>query len=77
MITEIKLLKAEDYTRIPAEKRQEHYGELVERLIRKKYSVSAELAILRQRDEKPEEFAAYNAYSEQCKAEAKEALKEQ
>ena len=38
--------------------------------IRRKYSLSAELAILRQRDEKPEEFAVYNAYAEQCKAEA-------
>lgn len=40
--------------------------------IRRKYSLSAELAILRQRDEKPEEFAVYNAYAEQCKAEAAE-----
>ena len=50
------------------------YGELVESLIRRKYSLSAELAILRQRDSKPEEFAEYNAYAEQCKAEAKEML---
>lgn len=73
-IKNVQLLNAEDYGRIPAEKRQEHYGELVERLIRKKYTVSAELAILRQRDEKPEEFAEYNAYAEQCKAEAKKIL---
>ena len=39
--------------------------------IRAKYSVNQELAILRQRDTKPEEFAAYNAYVEQCKAEVK------
>ena len=37
--------------------------------IRRKYSLSNELAILRQRDEKPEEFAIYNAYVEECKAE--------
>jgi len=47
------------------------YIDYVDRLIRRKYSVSAELAILRQRDSKPEEFAAYNAYAEECKAMAK------
>lgn len=47
------------------------YGDLVESLIRRKYSLSAELAILRQRDSKPQEFAEYNAYAEQCKAEAR------
>ena len=73
-IKNVKLLDAEDYKRIPADKRQDSYGELVERLIRKKYSVSAELAILRQRDEKPVEFAEYNAYAEQCKALAKTIL---
>ena len=39
--------------------------------IRKRYSVNQELAILRQRDSKPAEFAAYNAFVEQCKAEVK------
>ena len=50
------------------------YPQLVENKIRTKYSVSAELAILRQRDTKPEEFAEYNAYCEQCKAQAKTEL---
>ena len=50
------------------------YPQLVENKIRKKYSVSAELAILRQRDTKPEEFAEYNTYCEQCKAQAKTEL---
>lgn len=50
------------------------YPKLVENKIRKKYSMSAELAILRQRDTKPEEFAEYNAFCEQCKAEAKTEL---
>lgn len=50
------------------------YTEYVDRLIRRKYSVSAELAILRQKDTKPEEFAEYNAYAESCKAEAKAEL---
>lgn len=47
------------------------YGAEVEKRIRKRYSLSAELAILRQRDTKPEEFAAYNAFAEECKAEVK------
>ena len=50
------------------------YPQLVENKIRKKYSVSAELAILRQRNSKPEEFAEYNAFCELCKSEAKNEL---
>lgn len=48
-------------------------AEIVKR-VREKYSVNDELAILRQRDEKPEEFAEYNAFVEQCKEEAKKAV---
>ena len=44
--------------------------------IRKRYTVNQELAILRQRDTKPDEFAEYNAYVEQCKAEAKAGMEE-
>lgn len=40
--------------------------------IRKKYSINDEIAILRQRDTKPQEFNAYNDYVEQCKAKFKE-----
>ena len=47
------------------------YGQTVDRLIRERYSLWDELAILRQRDEKPEEYAAYNAYCEECKQKAK------
>lgn len=50
------------------------YAGYVERLIRDRYSVSAELAILRQRDSNPEKFAEYDAYAEECKKRAKEAL---
>lgn len=46
------------------------YGETVNGLIRRKYTLSEELAILRQRDTKAEEFEAYNAYAESCKEEA-------
>ena len=47
---------------------EEAKAKAIERRIRKKYSVSDELAILRQRDTKPEEFAEYNAYCEKVKA---------
>ena len=50
------------------------YGKVVDKLIRRKYPLSAELAILRQKDTKPEEFESYNAYVEDCKKEAKKAL---
>lgn len=44
------------------------YENAIVRQIRQRYSVNQELAILRQRDEKPEEFKAYNKYVEACKA---------
>lgn len=49
-------------------------GALVDAMVRVKYSVSNELALLRQRDSKAEEFAEYNAFVEACKAEAKVVL---
>lgn len=43
------------------------YEQRVVELIRLRYSVDDELAILRQRDTKTEEFEEYNAYCENCK----------
>ena len=48
------------------------YDEAVNTEIRKQYSDSAEFAILRQKDEKPEEYATYYAYCEECKAYVKQ-----
>ena len=48
------------------------YEEAVDMKIREKYSISQEFAILRQKDEKPEEYAEYFAYCEKCKAYVKE-----
>ena len=48
------------------------YEQRVVERIRIKYSVDDELAILRQRDTKPDEFITYNEYVEQVKAEEKE-----
>ena len=50
---------------------EERYRRMASDGIRRRYDVNAELAILRQRDTKPEEFAAYNAFAESCKADAK------
>ena len=50
------------------------YEQLVVSKIREKYSIDQELAILRQRDTKPQEFAEYDAFVEQCKVEAKEVI---
>ncbi len=48
------------------------YKERIVNRIREVYSVDDELAILRQRDTKPEEFAEYNAFVEQIKTEERE-----
>ena len=53
----------------------ELYESAVVEEIRKKYNVNQELAILRQRDSKPEEFAEYNEYVENCKEIVKEKFK--
>ena len=48
------------------------YDEAVNNEIRKRYTESQEFAILRQKDEKPSEYAEYYAYCEQCKEYVKE-----
>ena len=45
------------------------YKQRVVDRIREVYSIDDELAILRQRDTKPEEFAEYNAFVERIKEE--------
>jgi hypothetical protein len=62
IITEV----ADNFDPIPYEQR-------VVNRIRERYSVDDELAILRQRDSKPEEFAEYNAFVEKVKEEERNA----
>ena len=50
------------------------YEQLVITKLREKYTLDQELAILRQRDSKPEEFASYFEYAEECKAKAKDEI---
>lgn len=60
------------------ESNPQSWGKLYEseiiRKIRNRYTVNQELAILRQRDTKPEEFAEYNDFVEKCKKKVKEEL---
>lgn len=50
---------------------QARYENLVESKIRERYTLSQELAILRQRDTKQDEYQEYFNYCEACKAKAK------
>ena len=49
----------------------DEYENKIVALIRKKYNVNQELAILRQRDAKPQEYQEYYDYVEQCKKQVK------
>ena len=66
---DLKLLlrnKEED----PASFEQAYEG-LIESLVRKKYTLGQELAVLRKRDVEPDEFRAYYEYVEKCKIDVK------
>lgn len=45
--------------------------ELIAMIINGQYSISDQIAILRQKDEKPEEYAAFYAFAEDVKAKVK------
>ena len=75
-MTEEEIAQAQAYSE-QAEK--EHwqsvdYGEAINTEIRKKYTASEEFAILRQKDEKPQEYAEYYEYCERCKAYVKQQI---
>ena len=72
-ITEFK--KQNEY--VPNQECTISYDEAVNLRIRERYSESQEFSILRQKDEKPDEFAEYYAFCEECKASAKEIFKAQ
>lgn len=63
----------EEYT--PEETASEEYvptyEEKVVELIRERYSIDDEIAILRQKDTKQDEYRAWYDYCESCKAQAK------
>lgn len=66
--------QCEEVDEVPNIRNEEDYGNQVNDLIRRRYSLSEELAILRQKEVKKAEYDAYFAYCEQCKAEAKSEL---
>ena len=59
-----------DYILVPALDKET----IVNELVRRKYTLSEELAILRQRDSKADEFTEYNTFAEECKNLANEIL---
>lgn len=67
----ISLEQCEEVDEIPNIRNEEDYGNQVNDLIRRRYSLSEELGILRQKDEKPDEYREYFAFCEECKANAK------
>lgn len=68
--------QCEEVDEIPQTPNTKAYEEKVDSLIRGRYSLSEELGILRQKEVKKAEYDAYFTYCEQCKAEAKEWVKE-
>ena len=76
----MKILENGVIKELTLEEYEEKFGKLVEptykekiiNAIRQKYSVDDELAILRQRDSKPEEFTEYFEFVENIKKELKE-----
>lgn len=54
-----------------------NYENMLISKIRKRYNMNQELAILRQKDTKPEEYQEYFDYVERCKQEAKNATNQE
>ena len=50
----------------------EEYSAAVNRKIRERYSLSEELALLRQREKDPKAFAGYDTFAEECKVAARQ-----
>lgn len=74
-LTEAEFAEYEKQNKVVENQEQNlSYDEAVNQKIRERYTESQEFAILRQRDEKPEEFAEYYAYCEECKKSVKENL---
>ena len=67
----VEVSKADYDAELAAEKAELDYKREIVRLVRERYDADDEMAILRQRDSKPEEFAVYNAFVEECKLKAK------
>lgn len=60
-----------EVSEIPKTIDETQYIERVRSRIHERYSIDDEMALVRQRDTKPEEFKAYDEYCEKCKADVK------
>ena len=58
--------QCEEVDEVPNIRNEEDYGNQVNDLIRRRYSLSEELSILRQKDSKLKEWEEYNTYCEFC-----------
>ena len=67
-------LSIEKYNTRKQKQDNDEYENKIVALIRKKYNINQELAILRQRDAKPQEYQEYYNYVEQCKKQVKNEL---
>lgn len=68
----IREMTPEEIAELEIHKEKPDYKESIISAIREKYSVDDELAILRQRDSKPEEFEEYFNFVESIKQNLKE-----
>lgn len=68
--------QCEEVDEVPNIRNEEDYGNQVNDLIRRRYSLSEELSLLRQRDSKQEEYQKYNVYCEECKKTVKDKISE-
>lgn len=73
-IVVVREMTSAEYTEFMAKKTKDTrtYQQRVVSRIREKYSVDDEIAIIRQRDTKPEEFLAYYEFIEKIKEEEKD-----
>ena len=76
MVTDPGEWEEADPADFPALSKAEYDAE-VERLIALRYSFGKEIEVNRERDSKPAQFAAYMAYVEECKRQAKDTLEKQ
>lgn len=76
MVTDPGEWEEADPADFPALSKAEYDAE-VERLIALRYSYGKEIEVNRERDSKPAQFAAYMAYVEECKRQAKDKLEKQ
>lgn len=72
LIDNAYIFNVEKYNARKQKENKLNYKKEVERLVALRYDIYDELAIQRQKEEKPEEYKEYYNYVEQCKLQAKE-----